>query len=94
MKEMCNQFVSDPCSSVGRHCGQSPCAKASTEKETKPSCNTNGNTTMQLAQAYTPSQPYRAPMSNEQSLVCGTAFTDLVMPYCSGWHLYQIAKEG
>ena len=46
-----------------------------------------------LAQTYVPSQPYTQPMEQEQSLVCGTTFTELVMPYCSGWNLYRYMKE-
>ena len=46
-----------------------------------------------LAQAYVPSQPYTTPIEQEQSLVCGTAFSELVMPYCSGWNLYRF-REG
>lgn len=46
-----------------------------------------------LAQAFVPNQPYEAPMEQEQSLVCGTTFSALVMPYCSGWNLYRFGKE-
>ncbi len=46
-----------------------------------------------LAQAFVADQPYEALMEQEQSLVCGTAFSALVMPYCSGWNLYRFGKE-
>lgn len=46
-----------------------------------------------LAEAYVPSQPYEAPMEQEQSLVCGTAFAELVMPYCQGWNIYRFGGE-
>ena len=46
-----------------------------------------------LAQAMVPFQPYEAPMEQEQSLICGTAFADLAMPYCSGWNLYRFRRE-
>ena len=46
-----------------------------------------------LAQAYVPSQPYTSPMTQEQSLICGTVFSDLAMPYCSGWNIYRFGKE-
>ncbi len=46
-----------------------------------------------LAQAFVPSQPFSQPMEQEQSLVCGTVFSDLVMPYCSGWNIYRFGRE-
>lgn len=82
MKEMCNHFI---CDGTPSNPGQTPpmadgCAACVIER-------------VGLAQAYVPSQPYQPPMEQEQSLVCGTVFSELVMPYCSGWHLYQSAKE-
>ena len=82
MKEMCNDFVSENCS----YDSQMP-------NNMVPEYNEMIQESMELAQAYVPLQPYMAPMSQMQSLVCGTAFSDLVVPYCSGWHLYQFAKE-
>ncbi len=46
-----------------------------------------------LSQAYVPYQNYEALFAPEQSLVCGTAFPSLVMPYTQGMHLKQYAKE-
>lgn len=40
-----------------------------------------------LAQAVVPIQPYETPSAPEQSLVCGTAFSALSMPYQSGTHI-------
>ncbi|WP_313528838.1 spore coat associated protein CotJA [Anaerotignum sp.] len=83
MKEMCNHFVSDNCS----------CVKDQMPDNMIPEYSMLIEESMELAQAYVPFQPYTAPMSQAQSLVCGTAFSDLVVPYCSGWHLFQLAKE-
>ena len=44
------------------------------------------------AQAMVPFQPYEAPMEAEQSLICGTVFADLAIPYCSGWNLYRFGR--
>ncbi len=40
-----------------------------------------------LAQAYVAPQPNANTMTEEQSLVCGTAFGDLVQPYIQGSNL-------
>ncbi len=40
-----------------------------------------------LSQAYVAPQPNAVTMSEEQSLVCGTAFADLVQPYMQGSNL-------
>lgn len=56
-------------------------------------CNTCIIDRIGLAQAIVPSQPFTAPMESEQALVCGTAFSDLVMPYCSGWNFYRNTQE-
>lgn len=82
MKEMCKNFVPDNCSSVSQ-----------TPKNVIPEYTEIIDESMELAQAYVPLQPYMAPMGQMQSLVCGTAFADLVVPYCSGWHIYRFAKE-
>ncbi len=44
--------------------------------------------------AMVPFQPYEAPMEAEQSLICGTVFADLAIPYCSGWNLYRFGRGG
>ena len=83
MKEMCTDFVSNKYPSVG----QMPERKI-------PEYNGIIEESMELAQAYVPFQPFTAPLGQAQSLVCGTAFYDLIVPYCSGWHLYRFAKGG
>ena len=85
MKEMCKNFISDA-------------DDAKTMYQKKQNCSGNSCDAcvieqVGLAQAYVPSQPYQKPMGQEQSLVCGTTFASLVMPYCAGWHLYHSAKE-
>ena len=93
MKEMCRNFI----------CNNNRCQKAISAQTTSAfepesdtpmnNCNTCVMERIGLAQAYIPSQPYTTPMEQEQSLVCGTTFTELVMPYCSGWNLYRF-REG
>ena len=93
MKEMCRNFI----------CNNNRCQQANNAQTTSAStpipeipmnnCNTCVMQHIGLAQAYIPSQPYTIPMEQEQSLVCGTTFTELIMPYCSGWNLYRF-KEG
>ena len=46
-----------------------------------------------LAHCEIQSQPYSTPMEPENSLICGTTFSDLIMPYYSGWHLYRMKEE-
>lgn len=81
MKEMCKSFVPTDCTTIG----QKPNDMVSEYNIIEES--------MELAQAYVPFQPYMTPMDQAQSLVCGTTFYDLVVPYCSGWHLYRFGKE-
>ncbi|WMI81622.1 spore coat associated protein CotJA [Anaerotignum sp. MB30-C6] len=82
MKEMCKNFVPDNCNFA------SPMPN-----NMMPEYTPIIEESMELAQAYVPFQPYSTTMNQMQSLVCGTIFSDLVVPYCSGWHLYQLAKE-
>lgn len=63
------------------------------ETETTMDCNACVIKKVGLAQAFVPSQPYQAPSSPEQSLICGTAFSDLSMPYVQGSHIKRNAKE-
>lgn len=51
------------------------------------SCNECVLQKVGLAQAMVPMQPYETPSTPEQSLVCGTAFSALSMPYKSGTHI-------
>ena len=96
MKEMCRNFV------CNNRCQQNsvntPSATATQSTTILPDapmgdCSSCVMEKIGLAQAYVPSQPYTQPMEQEQSLVCGTTFTELVMPYCSGWNLYRYMKE-
>lgn len=61
--------------------------------ETTMDCNACVIKNIGLAQAFVPSQPYQTPSSAEQSLICGTAFSDLSMPYVQGSHIKRNAKE-
>ncbi len=78
MKEMCQNFICDT-GVTGPDEPQTP--------PTADSCTACVLAKVGLAQAFV------QPMEQEQSLVCGTAFSELAMPYCQGWHLYQSAKE-
>ena len=93
MKEMCRNFICNH-----RTCPSTVSYLQNTDVTNSPATGTNGcnnciKKQMDLAQAFVPSQPYTSPMEQEQSLICGTVFADLVMPYCSGWNLYRFAKE-
>ncbi|MBR2383590.1 MAG: spore coat associated protein CotJA [Anaerotignum sp.] len=90
MKEMCRNFI----------CNTNKCPSASGAQAaalvpdtSMGDCSSCVMERIGLAQAFVPSQPYTAPMEQERSLVCGTTFSELVMPYCSGWNLYRFAKE-
>ena len=85
MKEMCKNFVCDGCCSM-----QTTAIQGDTMMG---DCNACVIEQVGLAQAFVPAQPYQMPMEEEQSLVCGTVFSDLTMPYCSGWNLYRFGKE-
>lgn len=87
MKEACNHFICDT-GNTGATGAMPPQVQPATD-----SCAACVLAKVGPAQAYVPSQAYEQPMEQEQSLVCGTAFSGLVVPYCSGWHLYQSAKE-
>ena len=62
------------------------------ETETTMDCNACVIKKVGLAQAFVPSQPYQTPSSAEQSLICGTAFSDLSMPYVQGSHIKRNAR--
>ena len=90
MKEMCRNFI----------CNNNGCPAASTAQSANLSypnnskdCSTCVMERVGAAQAYVPSQNFTQPMEQEQSLVCGTVFSDLAMPYCSGWNLYRFRRE-
>ncbi|MDO4532081.1 MAG: spore coat associated protein CotJA [Bacillota bacterium] len=85
MKEMCRNFI------CGKNQNTQPAdILPDTDMGDCTSCVKNR---IGLAQAYIPSQPYTSPMAEEQSLVCGTVFSELVMPYCSGWNIHRFSKE-
>ena len=92
MKEMCRNFIcTNPCTAA-----QNLSVKANTSAAPasipNADCSACVTERIGLAQAFVPSQPYTAPMETEQSLVCGTAFSELVMPYCKGWNLYRFSE--
>ena len=100
MKEMCRNFICNnkQCTKANVNMTNSPFPQAETsasfiQEMPMTDCSSCVMNRIGLAQAYVPSQPYAPPMPQEQSLICGTAFSDLAMPYCSGWNLYRFGKE-
>lgn len=100
MKEMCQNFIcntkkcpAQPSEPTVQGAMHAPSTAAVLPDTDMGDCNACVIERVGLAQAFVASQPYAAPMEQEQSLVCGTAFSALVMPYCSGWNLYRAAKE-
>lgn len=97
MKEMCRNFIcnNNRCLHESRNNRPSAAARSEASLPDIPmgDCSSCVMNRIGLAQAYVPSQPYSAPMEQEQSLVCGTVFSELVMPYCSGWNLHRFRKE-
>ena len=100
MKEMCRNFICNDnrCHHNDSATSQTAAEQTSSAYTARPGINMGNCSScvmehIGLAQAYIPSQPYTTPMEQEQSLVCGTIFTELVMPYCSGWNLYRF-REG
>ena len=96
MKEMCRNFVcNNRCQQNSANIPSTTATQSATILPDIPmgNCSRCVMEKIGLAQAYVPSQPYTQPMEQEQSLVCGTTFTELVMPYCSGWNLHRYMKE-
>lgn len=104
MKEMCNDFIMEQTSvsAIEANRRMCPCQNGSgnttgsTENgsgntTTEMHCNTWLINTIGLAQAYVAPQPNANTMSEEQSLVCGTAFADLVQPYAQGSNLIKFS---
>ena len=83
MKEMCRNFI----------CNNNLESDSPLPDMNVADCSSCVMNRIGLAQAYIPSQPYTPPINEEQSLVCGTVFSELVMPYCAGWNLYRFSKE-
>ena len=100
MKEMCRNFICN-----NNHCPQSVSnsPRVASTQSTNPlpitpntsmgDCSTCVMERIGLARAFIPTQPYQDLKDQEQSLVCGTVFSELSMPYCSGWNLYRFGKE-
>ena len=100
MKEMCRNFIcnNNRCTQAAANTPRSTSAQNANTPSVTPDTSTSDCSTcvidrIGLAQAFIPSQPYEALKDQEQSLVCGTVFSDLSMPYCSGWNLYRFGKE-
>ena len=100
MKEMCRNFVCNNkrCPQAATNSSHTAAAQTAGFNGIIPAssmgdCSSCVMERVGLAQAYVPSQPYTTPMEQEQSLVCGTVFSGLVMPYCSGWNLYRLGRE-
>ena len=94
MKEMCRNFVCNGCARQNGSMQQNGSVPAALQPDTMMGdCNACVIERIGLAQAFVPAQPFEQPMEQEQSLVCGTVFSDLAMPYCSGWNLYRFGRE-
>ena len=95
MKEMCRNFICNNgrCQKDSTNPSEAAITEATLPMISMGDCNSCVMNHIGLAQAYVPSQTYTAAKEQEQSLVCGTTFTELVMPYCSGWNLYRYMKE-
>lgn len=65
-----------------------------TETSPEPTCAFAPGHNCPLAQAYVPPQPFESPSTPEQSLICGTAFSALSMPYTSIFAPTGKQKEG
>lgn len=65
-----------------------------TETSQETTCAFAPGSTCPLAQAYVPPQPYESPSTPEQSLICGTVFSALSMPYTSIFATTDTQKEG
>lgn len=100
MREMCNDFlvesetavIVEPSTTAASptRCGQNRCNQncpAVDDNMGVISCNDCVLQAIGLAQAFVPFQPNAVTMDKEQSLVCGTAFPDLVQPYVKGSNL-------
>jgi len=94
MKEMCRNFIcSNPCASTQNAAAKTAGSTNMLSDKPIDSCNACVMERIGPAQAYVAFQSYAVPMEQEQSLVCGTVFSELVMPYCKGWNLYRFSKE-
>ena len=96
MKEMCRNFVcNNNCQKVSTNATPAATTQAAVNQPdtSMRDCSSCVMNRIGLAQAYVPSQPYNSPMDQERSLICGTTFSELVMPYCSGWNLYRFRGE-
>ncbi len=89
MKEMCRNFACNREYATQSNADAQASATAANTKD----CNTCVTEQIGLAEAMVPLQAYAAPTEAEQSLICGTAFAALSMPYCTGWNLYRFGGE-
>ncbi len=64
-----------------------------TETPVETGCAFAAGSDCPLAQAYVPPQPYESPSTPEQSLVCGTVFSALSMPYTGLFSQPESKKE-
>ncbi len=92
MKEMCDDFVVEQNAVSVMEARRCPCQNrpndtTSTDTIIQMDCNAWLINKIGLSQAYVAPQPNANTMSQEQSLVCGTAFGDLVQPYIQGSNL-------
>lgn len=100
MKEMCNDFIMEETavSAIQSNRRMCPCQNGSGSTTgsigngvSEMDCNAWLIKTIGLSQAYVVPQPNANTMSEEQSLVCGTAFADLVQPYVQGSNLVKFS---
>ena len=85
MKEMCRNFVCNT--------GRCPQQSANTQRSSSSGAAYPAALPPETSPNEIEIEVPEAPMEQEQSLVCGTAFADLAMPYCSGWNLYRFRRE-
>ena len=100
MKEMCRNFVcnNNRCPQSAANSPRAASAENANTLTVTPvasmgNCNACVMERIGLARTFIPTQPYEDLKDQEQSLVCGTVFSELSMPYCSGWNLYRFGKE-
>ena len=91
MKEMCNDFLKEENTASNRTTRRCSCPNNGSTDDMliEQDCDSWLIGKMGLAQAYVPFQPNADTMTAEQSLICGTAFSDLVVPYVQGSNLVK-----
>lgn len=103
MKEMCDDFIMEQTavSTIQANRKMCPCQNGAgsttggtsngNTTSTEMDCNAWLINTIGLSQAYVAPQPNANKITEEQSLVCGTAFSDLVQPYVQGSNLIKFS---